>query len=37
MPDNVRSSVNKAPDKRANEILIKRIHNEFTDVFFPQA
>ena len=33
MSDYLWSSANKAADKRASEVLINKIHNEFSDAF----
>ena len=34
MPDYFRSSINRAVDKGVSQVLIEKIHNEFSDVFF---
>ena len=33
MSDYFRSSINKAADKRASQIIMEKIHNEFSDIF----
>ena len=33
MPDYFRSSINRAADRRASNVLTQKIHNEFGDVF----
>ena len=34
MPNYFRSSINRAADKRASQVLMNKTHNEFSDVFW---